>query len=253
MVAAARDKGPTVPATEGFEAVPGHGVRAVVGASPSPWAAPDRRREDCHPRCKRRPPGGGLEGAGRTVVTVLIDGQARGAISVADTVKPDARSGSGLCDLGIEVTMLTGDHRRTADAIAAKSASPMSWPKSPPPTRSPRSVRLQGTGRRVAMVGDGINDAAALVQADLGIAMGTGTASPSKRPTSRCSRVSGRRRPLPRLARVTYAVILQNLGWALGYNLLALPLAAVRAPEPRPSQVWPWACPASASSATASG
>ena len=162
------------------------------------------------------------------MVTVLIDGQARGAIAVADTVKPDAPSGvRALVDLGIDVAMLTGDNRRTADAIAAAGRHHQCPGRGRPAAKVAEVVRLQGTGRRVAMVGDGINDAAALVQADLGIAMGTGTAVAVE--AADITLLSGDLEGVARalgLARVTYAVILQNLGWALGYNLLALPLAA---------------------------
>jgi cation-transporting ATPase V len=122
--------------------------------------------------------------------------------------------------------MLTGDNPRAASAVAAQVGITHVLAGVGPDAKVAEVVRLQETGQRVAMVGDGVNDAAALVQADLGIAMGTGVGAAIE--AADVSIVSGDLRGVARalsLARETYAIILQNLGWAFGYNLIALPLA----------------------------
>ncbi|HLI57714.1 MAG TPA: HAD-IC family P-type ATPase, partial [Actinomycetota bacterium] len=130
--------------------------------------------------------------------------------------------------MGIEVTMLTGDNSLTAQAVATRVGIDHVVAGVRPADKVAEVRRLQSCQRRVAMVGDGINDAAALVQADLGIAMGDGTGVAVE--ASDITLLSGNLQGVVRallLAQATYAVILQNLGWAFGYNMIALPLAAV--------------------------
>jgi len=230
IVAAARDRGVHNPGADNFEALPGQGVRAtvgdmivVVGRGPA-LAAQGVTLDDEIALVVD-----GWQGAGRTAVWVAVDGHARGAVAVADTIKPEARSAvQALEALGISVAMLTGDNRRTADAVAAEVGITEVLADVAPAAKLAEVSRLQAAGRRVAMVGDGVNDAAALVQADLGIAMGTGTgvAVEAADITLLSGDLEGVARAL-NLARATYTVILQNLGWAFGYNLLAVPLAAV--------------------------
>jgi len=143
-------------------------------------------------------------------------------------VKPDGVAAiQALVRLGVEVAMLTGDNRRTAHAIAAQVGITNVLAEVKPEGKVAEVERLQAAGHRVAMVGDGVNDAAALAQADLGIAMGSAAAVAVEAAdlTVLSGDLEGVGRALA-LARFTYSVILQNLGWALGYNLLALPLAA---------------------------
>ena len=128
--------------------------------------------------------------------------------------------------MGIDVAMLTGDNPRAAGAVARQVGITHVLADVSPDAKLAEVARLQHAGQRVAMVGDGVNDAAALVQADLGIAMGTGVGAAIE--AADISVVSGDLRGVARalrLARETYAIVLQNLGWAFGYNLIALPLA----------------------------
>jgi len=167
------------------------------------------------------------EASGRTAVVVMRDGVLVGALALADTVKPESAAAiAGLQQMGIDVAMLTGDNPRAASSVAAQVGITHVLAGVSPDAKVAEVARLQGAGQRVAMVGDGVNDAAALVQADLGVAMGTGVGAAIE--AADISVVSGDLRGVARalrLARETYAIILQNLGWAFGYNLIALPLA----------------------------
>ncbi len=150
-----------------------------------------------------------------------------GAIALADTVKPEAREAiAGLRRMGIDVELLTGDNPRAARAVAQAVGVERVLAEVTPSGKLERIAQLQREGRRVGMVGDGVNDAAALAQADLGIAMGTGVGAAIE--AADISVLSGDLRGVARalrLARETYTIVLQNLGWAFGYNLIALPLA----------------------------
>ena len=172
------------------------------------------------------------EAAGRTAVAVGWDGRARGLLTVADTVKPDSADAvRQLRALGLEPVLLTGDNRAVAEAVAREvgiDVTPDSVIAEVLPADKVAVVqRLQAAGRRVAMVGDGVNDAAALAQADLGLAMGTGTDAAIS--ASDLTLVRGDLRVAAdavRLSRRTLKVIESNLFWAFGYNVAALPLAA---------------------------
>jgi cation-transporting ATPase V len=170
----------------------------------------------------------GFEGDGATAVVVAWDGQARGVLAVADTLRPEAAEVvSRLHRLGMRVVMLTGDNHRTADAMARAAGIDEVLAEVLPADKLAEIRRLQADGRRVAMVGDGVNDAPALVQADLGIAIGTGAGAAMEAAdvTLMSADLGGVPQALD-LARATYTTILQNLGWAFGYNLAAIPLAA---------------------------
>ena len=158
------------------------------------------------------------------------DGRARGSLVVADAVKPTSGEAiAQLRDLGLRPILLTGDHETVARAVAAEVGIDPADVVAEVLPADPVDVvkRLQGEGRTVAMVGDGVNDAAALAQADLGLAMGTGTDVAIE--ASDLTLVRGDLRAAAdaiRLSRRTLAIIKANLGWAFGYNLAALPLAA---------------------------
>ncbi|GAC1365623.1 MAG: hypothetical protein NVSMB32_09310 [Actinomycetota bacterium] len=214
---------------EGFEAIPGRGVRACVGGrwvvvgqasllEEHQMALPQELLTRAH----------ALEDQGRSVVLAGWYGAARGAIAVADTLKPEAaRAVRSLQAIGMEVLMVTGDNARTAASIASQVGIQRVLSGVLPSGKSAEISRLQAEGRVVAMVGDGVNDAPALVQADLGIAIGTGTdvAIEASDITLLSPDLRGVAVAL-QLSRRTYATILQNLGWAFGYNLAAIPLAA---------------------------
>jgi Cu+-exporting ATPase len=168
------------------------------------------------------------EGAGRTAVAVGWDGRARGVVVVSDTVKPtSAAAVVALRGLGLTPVLLTGDNERAARAVAAEVGIERVVAEVLPADKVDAVKRLQAEGKVVAMVGDGVNDAAALAQADLGIAMGTGTDVAIE--ASDLTLVRGDLRVAAdavRLSRRTLATIKGNLFWAFAYNVAALPLAA---------------------------
>jgi cation-transporting ATPase V len=221
---------PSLPAAKGFASVAGHGVRADVDGT-IVWAG--RRKlaaeaglsvsEALDEAIDR------LEGEGKTVVLVGWTGAVRGVLAVADTLKDGAAELVGrLRALGLKVTMLTGDNARTAAAIAARVGIDRVMAEVLPADKAGEVARLQAAGEVVAMVGDGVNDAPALVQADLGIAIGTGTDVAIE--SSDLTLVGGDLAGVVtavELSRRTYRTILQNLAWAFGYNVAAVPLAAL--------------------------
>jgi Cu+-exporting ATPase len=168
------------------------------------------------------------EAQGRTAVLAGWDGQARALFVVADTIKPTSREAvERLRRLGLRPVLLTGDNSATARAVAAEAGIAEVIAEVMPAQKAEVVSRLQRDGRVVAMVGDGVNDAPALAQADLGLAIGTGADVAIE--ASDLTLVSGDLRAAAdaiRLSRATLRTIKQNLGWAFGYNIAALPLAA---------------------------
>jgi Cu+-exporting ATPase len=168
------------------------------------------------------------EAAGRTAVTVGWEGRARAVLVVSDTIKPTSVEAiSQLRSLGLTPILLTGDNARAARAVAAQLGVTDVIAEVLPEDKVAVVTRLQGEGRVVAMVGDGVNDAAALAQADLGLSMGTGTDAAIE--ASDLTLVRGDLRSAAdaiRLARRTLSTIKGNLFWALAYNVAAIPLAA---------------------------
>ncbi|HEY1774578.1 MAG TPA: cation-translocating P-type ATPase [Solirubrobacteraceae bacterium] len=223
VVAAARERGLEPLVAADFRSIPGRGVRAVVDGALI-WAG--------RPDTPELSPAAATvmqrwEGDGRTAIVVEREGEIIGALALGDTIKPEARSAiEGLRAMGLDVQLLTGDNRRAAQLVASEVGIEHVLAEVSPSAKLEHVVALQRDGRRVGMVGDGVNDAAALAQADLGIAMGTGVGAAIE--AADISVLGGDLRGVPRalrLARETYTIVLQNLGWAFGYNLIALPLA----------------------------
>jgi P-type E1-E2 ATPase len=169
-----------------------------------------------------------FESEGRTVFWVGWDGEARGVLAVADELKPHAGDVvRALRDRGVEVALITGDNEATAAAVGRRAGIDRVEAGVLPGQKAAEIERLQGGGRVVAMVGDGVNDGPALAQSDLGIALGTGTDVAIE--ASDITLIRGDLDGVPAsidLARRTYRVIVQNLVWAFGYNVAAIPLAA---------------------------
>jgi Cu+-exporting ATPase len=172
--------------------------------------------------------------AGQTAVVVSWDGRARAVLTVADTVKPtSAEAVAQLRALGLQPILLSGDARATARAVAAAVGIDEVVADVLPADKADVIRRLQAEGRVVAMVGDGVNDAPALAQADLGLAIGTGADVAIE--ASDLTLVSGdlrRAGDAIRLSRATLRTIRQNLAWAFGYNVAAIPLAAAGLLDP---------------------
>ena len=226
--AGAQDRGLSVPAAAGFGSVTGQGVQATVagqqvlagsarllaaagiGTSPLDAAVAE------------------LSGQGKTPVLAAIDGEPAGILAVADTMKEDSAAAiAALRRLGVEVIMLTGDHARTAAAIARQTGVSRVLAEVLPGQKAGEIRRLQAGGRRVGMVGDGINDAPALAAADVGLAIGTGTDVAIE--AADITLVSGSLAGVVTaisLSRATMRNIRQNLFFALAYNAIGIPVAA---------------------------
>lgn len=215
-------------AVEEFENIAGHGVRARVGGravligSQRLLAQQGVSLDGLASTVER------LLGGGKTLVLVAVDGQAAGVIAAADTVRPNAAQAiRELRTLGVEPVMMTGDNRRTAEAVAKQVRIERVFAEVLPQDKADGVKQLQGEGKFVAMVGDGVNDAPALAQADLGIAIGAGTDVA----VETGDLVLMKSDPLDvltaiQISRATVRKMKQNLFWAAIYNVVAIPVAA---------------------------
>jgi len=228
IVASARGRGLDLPQVEGFEAVPGFGVSGRVGGRQVQVGAGRYLQRLAIEPGDLTAAVARLADEGKTAMYAVVDGRVAAVIAVADAIKPSSPAAvAALHALGLRVAMVTGDDERTARAIAAKLGIDEVLAEVLPDGKAEAVRALQASGRRVAFVGDGINDAPALAQADVGLAIGTGTDVAIE--SADVVLMSGDLRNVPNaiaLSKATLANIRQNLFWAFAYNTLLIPVAA---------------------------
>jgi P-type Cu+ transporter len=228
IVRGAESRGLSLVEAESFNSIPGHGVEAQVESRAVLLGNRKLMNE-------RRVYFGGLmtqaeqlEGDGKTVMFVAVDGEPAGLIAVADTLKEfSAEAIQRLHKLGLETVMITGDNRRTAEAIARQVGIDRVLAEVLPQDKAAEVKKLQATGQKVAMVGDGVNDAPALAQANVGMAIGSGTDVAKE--TGDVILIKDDIRDVVvalEVAKATMRKVKQNLFWAFIYNTLGIPLAA---------------------------
>ena len=229
IVASAKERGVTAVRGEGFEAMPGLGVRARVDGRAVAIGGPNllaQEGKSLPDELQKFTAERGARGEG--IVYLLIDGRPSAAFAVADGIRPESREAvDRLHALGIEVAMLTGDAQLVADVVAKELGIDTVYAQVLPGDKAAKIQELQRAGKRVAMVGDGVNDAPALVVADVGIAIGAGTDVAVE--SGDVVLVRSDPRDIPRivaLSRASYRKMVRNLWWATGYNVVAIPLAA---------------------------
>jgi len=211
---------------EGFKSIPGKGAEGKVDGKEVKVVSPGFLREQniAHDDQRIEP----LQAQGKTVVFVLVDGQLKGAIALADIIRPEAKQAiDALKTLGIRCMMLTGDNKATAQWVSEQVGLDEYFAEVLPQDKAAKVKEVQARGVLVAMTGDGVNDAPALAQADVGIAIGAG----SDVAVETADVILVRSNPLDvvaivQLSRATYRKMIQNLVWATGYNVVAIPLAA---------------------------
>ena len=226
VVRAAEERGLEYAAPKDFRAIPGKGAQATVGERDvkvvSPGYLAEHGLEVNDERLEK------LAGEGKTVVYVLIDDRVEGAVALADVIRPESREAlDRLKKMGIRVMMLTGDSRAVAGWVAGELDLDDYFAEVLPHEKARVISDVKARGLSVAMTGDGVNDAPALVAADVGIAIGAGTDVAVESADIVLVRSDPRDvASLVELARATYRKMVQNLWWATGYNVVAIPLAA---------------------------
>ena len=211
---------------EGFKSIPGKGAQGKVNGKEVMAVSPGYLKEKnitvSDGRIEQ------LASQGKTVIFVLIDGELAGAIALADMIRPESKQAiSQLKKMGISCMMITGDNRQVAQWVAGEIGLDEYFAEVLPEKKAEKVKEVQSRGLKVAMTGDGVNDAPALAQADVGIAIGAGTDVA----VATADVVLVRSNPLDavsiiKLSRATYKKMVQNLAWATGYNVVAIPLAA---------------------------
>jgi P-type Cu2+ transporter len=229
ILASAEERGIEVPSADEFEAIAGHGVRARVEGRDLEVGGPNllRKREiSVAPDLEQAAEA--ATGKGQSLVYLLDQDRTLAMFAIADAVRPEsAEAIRRLHANGIEVVMLTGDSQAVADAVATELGIDTVFAEVLPEDKSRKIEELQSGGKRVAMVGDGVNDAPALVTADVGIAIGAGTDVAVEAGDVVLVRSDPRDvARIVELSRASYRKMVQNLWWAAGYNVVAIPLAA---------------------------
>ncbi|MEX0600583.1 MAG: copper-translocating P-type ATPase, partial [Rhodothermales bacterium] len=214
------------PEVENFNSIPGKGAEGVVEGRKVQVVSPGFLKE--HDIAFEDSRYEELSEQGKTVVFVLIDGELAGAIALADVIRPESkRAIAALHAMGVKTMMLTGDNRKVAAWVSRELGLDDYFAEVLPDQKSEKVKEVQGRGLTVAMTGDGVNDAPALAQADVGIAIGAGTDVA----VETADIILVRSNPedvtaILKLSRATYRKMIQNLWWAAGYNIVAIPLAA---------------------------
>ena len=226
---AAQEKKLQLPTVSGFEAIKGRGVHAKVNGTEA-WVGGPRLLESLNvkpdPAISDFATSAGAKG--QTVVYLLEDKKISAAIALADVIRPESyETVKQLREMNVQVTMLTGDSKDVAKAVADELGIDLYFAEVLPEHKDQKVIELQRQGKRVAMVGDGVNDAPALARADVGIAIGSGTDVA----VESAGIILVKSNPLDvvkifKLSRASYRKMIQNLIWASGYHVVALPLAA---------------------------
>ena len=229
VVHTAQERKIAIPPASGFSSIPGYGVRATVDEREWMVGGPNALRRTG----ARTPPeleafAAAAAEKGQAIIYLVAGSEVRAALAVADAVRPESADAvRELHRLGIRVAMLTGDARAVAEAVARELGIEEVHAEVPPEKKAATISALKQAGRRVAMIGDGVNDAPALVTADVGIAMGAGTDVAVEAGDIVLVRSDPRAvASIIKLSRASYRKMIQNLGWAAGYNVIAIPLAA---------------------------
>lgn len=227
IVRAGEEKGLELLGASAFKAIPGHGILTEINGQTVLLGNKKMMVENQIPLAGMEETSDRLAGEGKTPMYIAIDGQLAGMIAVADTLKSSSKQAvAKLHQMGLEVVMMTGDNRRTAEAIAKQVGIDRVLSEVLPEDKANQVKQLQEEGRRVAMVGDGINDAPALAQADIGIAIGSGTDVAME--SADIVLMHSDLMDVPtaiELSRATIKNIKENLFWAFAYNVLGIPVA----------------------------
>ncbi len=226
---AAQERGQSLPAVRDFEAIKGRGIRGGVDGRSVHVGGPrllELLSLSLPPALQQFTENSGKKG--QAVVYLVDNGQPTAAFALADVIRPESkRAVKRLHEMGVEVAMLTGDSRAVAEVVAAELGIDRYFAEVLPEHKDQKVAELRAEGKRVAMVGDGVNDAPALTRADIGIAIGSGTDVA----VESASIILVQSNPLDvvkliGLSRASYRKMIQNLVWATGYNIIAIPLAA---------------------------